>query len=270
MAGRRTASEAVVQELGPPPVRSRTEWAAQRRASAMEVRRYSRFVVVMKRILPLAAAALVAAVVAYSLQSRQPDQAKVTLTFAQLGIVNNDLAMEKPRLTGTDSSGNPFVVTADKAVQTAHDPNKALLYNVEADLTLRDGNWLNATAPQGMLDAPHPASQRCAKTTCPANQMLDMWGSIAVFSDNGYEMHTTYAHMDMGGGFVRGNKYVRGQGPMGSFYADSFVFKFQGHVPGAAKGQKLQSAKSSINADKKIFLYGNVHMTIYGRGLNQS
>src|ERR1700683_4163232 len=113
MARRRIAGEAVVQELGPAPARSRTEWATQRRASATEVRRYSRFVVIMKRILPLAATALVAAVVAYSLQSRQPDQAKLALPFAQLGIVNNALAMVKPRLTGADSSGNPFVVTAD-------------------------------------------------------------------------------------------------------------------------------------------------------------
>jgi lipopolysaccharide export system protein LptC len=270
MAGRRTASEAVVQELGPAPVRSRTEWAAQRRASATEVRRYSRFVVIMKRILPLAAAALVAAVVAYSLQSRQPDQTKWALTFEQLKIDKNDLAMVKPNLTGTDSSGNPFVVTADEAHQYPHSPNRALLDNVEADLTLRDGNWLNATAPHGLLDAPHPANQRCAKTTCPANQTLEMWGSIAVFSDNGYEMHTTSAHVDMGSGIVRGKKYVRGQGPLGSFYADSFVFKFQGHVPGAMKSQKLQSAKSSVNTNKKIFLYGNVHMTIYGRGMSQS
>jgi lipopolysaccharide export system protein LptC len=270
MAGRRTPSEAVVQELGPAPARSRTEWAAQRRASATEVLRYSRFVIVMKRILPLAAAALLAAVVAYSLQSRQPDQSKIALTFVQLGIDKGDLAMFKPRLTGVDSSGNPFVVTADKAHQYPHEPDRALLDNVEADLTLRDGNWLNATAPHGLLDAPHAANQKCAKTTCSANQMLDMWGPIAVFSDNGYEVHTTSAHVDMGNGIVRGNKYVRGQGPLGSFYADSFVFKFQGHVPGAPKSPKSQMAKSSENADKKIYLYGNVHMTIFGRGLRQS
>jgi lipopolysaccharide export system protein LptC len=270
MASRRTASEAVVQELGPAPSRSRTEWATQRRASATEVRRYSRFVVIMKRILPLAAAALLAAVVAYSLQSRQPDQAKLTLTFAQLGIVNNDLAMVKPRLTGVDGSGNPFVVTADKAVQYAHDPNRALLDNVEADLTLRDGNWLNATAPQGLLDAPHAANQKCAKTTCPANQLLDMWGPIAVFSDNGYEIHTTFAHVDMGRGIVRGSKFVRGQGPMGTFYADSFVFKFHGHVPPPPGGKSAKPAGSLVNAEKKIFLYGNVHMTIYGHGMSQS
>jgi hypothetical protein len=270
MARRRIASEAVVQELGRAPVRSRTEWAAQRRASATEVLRYSRFVVVMKRILPLTAVALVAAVVAYSLQSRQPDQAKVTLTFAQLGIVNNDLAMVKPKLTGTDSSGNPFVVTADKAVQSPHDHNKALLYNVEADLTLRDGNWLNATAPRGQLDAPHPAGEQCAKTKCPANQTLDMSGPIAVFSDNGYEMHTTYAHVDMSSGIARGNQYVRGQGPLGSFYADSFVFKFQAHVPSAPKSPKSQAAKSGGTDSKKIFLYGNVHMTIYGHGMSQT
>jgi hypothetical protein len=270
MARRRIASEAVVQALGPAPVRSRTEWAAQRRASATEVRRYSRFVLIMKRILPLAAIALVAAVVAYSLQSRQPNQAQIALTFQQLGIVNNDLAMLKPRLTGTDSSGNPFVVTADKARQYTHDASRALLDNVEADLTLRDGNWFSATAPQGMLNAPHPAGAQCAKTTCAASQTLELWGPIAIYSDNGYEVHTTYAHVDMGNGIVRSPRYVRGQGPMGSFYADSFVFRFQGHVPGTSKGPTSRPVKTSANAEKKIFLYGNVHMTIYGHGINQS
>jgi hypothetical protein len=178
--------------------------------------------------------------------------------------------MVKPRLTGTDSSGNPYVVTADKAVQYAHDPNRALLFNVEADLTLRDGNWLNATAPHGVLDASHPREQHCTKSTCPSNQTLEMWGPIAVYSDDGYEVHTTFAHVNMGTGIVNGNKYVRGQGPMGTFYADSFVFKFHGHMPAAEKGKTSKTARNAANAAKQIFLYGNVHMTIYGHGMSQS
>ena len=56
-----------------------------------------RFVTIMKRALLLAALALIAAVIAYSLQPRE--QGRVAMTFEHLGRVANDLAMIKPRLT---------------------------------------------------------------------------------------------------------------------------------------------------------------------------
>jgi lipopolysaccharide export system protein LptC len=268
---RKSASEAVVQALGPAPAqRTRIDWADQRRASAVEVQRYSRFVIVMKRALPLAAMALLAVVVAYSLVPRQPDQAKLAITFRKLGIINNDLAMIDPKLTGVDSDGNPFVVTAEKAVQYAHNGDKALLQNVEADLTLKDGSWLNATAPRGILNIVHSHEKRCVKVKCGTSQVLDMSGPIAVFSDNGYEAHTTYAHIDMGSGIVRGNRYVRGQGPMGTFYADKFVFMFHGHDLTRPTTRKTKRSKDPAMAQKKLFLYGNVHMTIFGNGSRQS
>ena len=55
-----------------PGTRRSIDWTARYRATTLEVQRYSRFVVVMKRALPMAAAALLAAVVAYSLQPRLP------------------------------------------------------------------------------------------------------------------------------------------------------------------------------------------------------
>ena len=35
------------------------------------------------------------------------------MTYEKLGQIENDLAMIKPRLTGADGKGNPFVITAD-------------------------------------------------------------------------------------------------------------------------------------------------------------
>src|ERR1700677_2156208 len=104
MARRKAANEAVVQELGPAPAQyARVGWGEQQRSSILDVQRYSRFVIVMKRALPLAAVALLAVVVAYSLVPRQPDQAKIAIQFRQLHIINNDLTMIGPKLTGVDS-----------------------------------------------------------------------------------------------------------------------------------------------------------------------
>ena len=47
------------------------------------------------------------------------------MTYEQLGQIENDLAMIKPRLTGADGKGNPFVITADAAIQDANNPKRA-------------------------------------------------------------------------------------------------------------------------------------------------
>lgn len=273
MARRKSANEAIVQPLGKtsPSPHSRIDWVTQRRASAVEVRRYSRFVIVMKRALPMAAFVLIAAVVAYSLVPRQANQAKIEFVFKELGISGGDLAMLEPKLSGTDSSGDPFVVTAAKATQFEHDPDRAMLQNVEGDLTLKDGNWLNATSPRGLLDISRSQDPHCTKITCPSKQTLDMFGPVAVFSDNGYEVHTMFAHVDMSAGVAKGNRYVRGQGPLGTFSADSFVFEFQGNEPVPHPGAKSKIVrKKPVDTGRKIFLYGNVHMTIFGHGMKQS
>ncbi len=220
-------------------------WTTRRRATSIDVQRYTRFVRIMKRALPMAAAALLAAVIAYSLQPRLQDSKKLKLTLQRLDIVNNDLTMIKPRLTGVDSSGNPFVVTADQAIQYPNDGKRAWLTNVDADLTLRNGTWLNARATHGQLDdsAPLPAS-RAAKSKQGGKLALD--GIVDVYTDNGYEVHTTKAGIDMASGIVVGNRPVKGQGSFGTFRADRF----------------------KIDRDTKlVYLYGNVHMRLYLHGM---
>jgi lipopolysaccharide export system protein LptC len=226
-------------------------WIERQRASAIDVQRYTRFVGIMKRALPMAAAALLAAVIAYSLQPRMQDSKRVALTFQSLHLLSNDLMMTKPRLTGVDGNGNPYVVTAEEAIQDAHNSKVAQLKKVEADLTTKGGAWVNLTATHGLLD--------------DAKELLWLSGIIDVFSDNGYEAHTTAARVDMNTGSVIGSKFVWGQGPFGTFYADKFRIdrtaqRLPKHAPRQAKPDKTKSDKTLI------YLYGNVHMTILKHG----
>lgn len=223
------------------------DWSARNRVTSVEVQRYSRFVVIMKRALPLAALALIAAVVAYSLQPRLQDGRKLSIIFQKLHITN-DLMMSSPRLTGEDSQGNPYVVTAERAVQDLKNRKHARLEKVEADITLKKGDWINLTGAQGWLDM--------------AEQKLWLWGVIDVFSDNGYEMHTSAADIDMLTGTVVGKKFVSGQGPLGTFYADKF--KIDRGVARDKKHGARPTPKAAAKSEKTvIYLYGNVHMTIY-------
>ena len=189
-----------------PPAKMRRDWTARTRDTAMNALRYSRFVLVMKRVLPIAAGLLIAAVIAYALVPRQSN--KITLATQSIGVITNDLTMTKPRLSGSDHKGNPFVVTADSAVQDPHNVRLATLHAVQADMTLEKNRWLSATAARGFVDM--------NKGT------LKLSGGISVYSDDGYEIHTARTDVDLKKGLFHGSDVVTGHGPMGSFRADTF------------------------------------------------
>ena len=232
MTRRSSVSEAVAQPISG-AARTQRDWTARTRDTALNALRYSRFVTVMKRALPIAAGALVAAVIAYSLVPRQSD--KMSFVWGRLGKIGNDLAMIKPRLSGTDRRGHPFLITADTATQDGANVKRATLQNVEADLTLDKGRWLNATAGTGFVDMD--------------KNWLTLSNGIAIYSDDGYELHTARANVDLKQGVFKGPAEVTGHGPAGSLRADTFEVDretsqlvLQGHVqmsinPGEVKNR---------------------------------
>lgn len=274
MTDRRTGSGAVAEPIGKTPsARGKFDFSARSRATIDDAERYSRFVNIMRRGLLLAGLLLIGLVIGYSLIPRQSQ--RIAMTFENMGMVSGDLAMTKPKLHGTDSDGNPFTVTADKAIQNPKNLRQASLINVEADLSLKDGQWLNATAPHGVLDA-------------DARQ-LSLSGAIAVFTDQGYEIHTDLAHIDLARGIATGPHRVTGQGPQGTFVADRFRIekltdpcargkkqgvehKSKSHRQGGAAAIVCPVRVANAPAQKIkpiIYLMGNVHMQIYPGALKK-
>ncbi|HTT97880.1 MAG TPA: LPS export ABC transporter periplasmic protein LptC [Rhizomicrobium sp.] len=204
MASGRTAKGAITQS--DEPSKSRRDWTARARGTAMDAIRYSQFVALMKRALPIAAAAILAAVIVYSLLPRQPE--KITITAERMGTIDNDLAMIKPRLTGTDNQGNPFVITAEVAVQDPKHVHRGKMKGIEADTTTQDGHWMNATASQGFFDMD--------------SGLLKLRNGVSIYSDNGDELHTASVDIDMKKGLFHGPGVVTGHGPFGTLRADRF------------------------------------------------
>lgn len=203
------------------------DWSARVRTTAVEALRYSKFVTLMKRVLSLGAFLIIAAVLAFFFVQRQPRQ--LSMSYEKLGRIENDLAMVKPKLTGTDAKGNPFVITADMAVQDAKNAKKASLKNLEADLVAQKNGWINARAKAGMVDM--------------AAGQLELSGGIDVFTDTGYELHSSSASMNLKQSEVHGHQPVTGRGPNGTFRADRF------------------HADRNTNL---LTLTGNVQMTFHG------
>jgi lipopolysaccharide export system protein LptC len=203
------------------------DWSARVRSTTLEALRYSRFVHLMKRLLSLGAFLIIAAVLAFFFVQRLPRQ--LQMSYERLGHVENDLAMMKPRLTGADSKGNPYVITADIAVQDAHNNKKASLKNLEADLALDSKNWLNARARTGMVDM--------------TSGQLELRDGIDVFTATGYELHSRSASANLKQNVIHGHEPVTGQGPNGTLRADEF---------------------HADRATDILILSGHVQMTLFG------
>ncbi len=211
------------------PHTRRYDWSARVRTTTVEALRYSRFVALMKRLLSLGAFLTIAAVLAFFFVQRMPRQ--LQMSYERLGRIENDLTMVKPRLTGADAKGNPFVITADSAVQDGGNAKKASLKNLEADLTLDNHNWISARARSGMVDM--------------AAGRLELSGGIDVFTATGYELHSNSASANLKQSIIHGHEPVTGQGPQGTLRADEFhadrstnILTLSGHVQMTLTGTK--------------------------------
>jgi len=223
--------EAAANAIGASPKRPNPmmvgDWAARQRLRAVDALRYSRFVSVMKGILPIAAVVLLASVVAYSVMPRQRDK---YVGVKQSGNLARDLTMTKSSFTGTDEKGNPFKVTFAELTEdpTSKDHKRADLKMIDADMQFENQSWVSASAKHGWIDADAG--------------ILKLDGGISIFTDNGYTMQTERATALIHENVLQGDTAVSGHGPMGRFRADSF------HV------DRLK---------KQIKLSGHVHMTLF-------
>jgi hypothetical protein len=80
--------------------------------------------------------------------------------------------------------------------------------NVVGDITMQDKSWLALEATRGLMDGE-------AKT-------LDLYDTINIFTDKGYECHTVTARYDFGAGVLQGSNPINCQGPLGIITAKSF------------------------------------------------
>lgn len=205
--------------------RSIGERIASRRPIVGDSRHYTRFVGLMKWLLPLGAVALVALVVISPYLTGREDG--VSFSFAALETtVDEALFMTNARLFGSaksESGKQPFTVTAESVRQESGEPDIVHFTLPKADITLDDGTWLALTADRGTLNR--------------EDQRLRLEGAVNIFSDEGFELRTEHAEVDLRARTAWGDKPVEGQGPFGMLNANRFrldrtrrTMQFEGNV----------------------------------------
>jgi lipopolysaccharide export system protein LptC len=228
--------------FGAPAQGSRLDnWAFRDRPSADASLGYSRFVRIMKVMLPLVAFSLIVLVLVYSTLKRESNSVKIAATT--LDDLKHDRQLVKPKLTGTDGRGQPFTVTAKSATSTQGKSRSMMFDTVVADVTMQDKSWVQIDATKGILNGE-------AKT-------LDLTETINIYSDKGYECHTASARYDFGLGLLKGDSPINCQGPLGLISGKKFeglrdpgIMRFTGGVtttyfPTARQGVAAQAAETN-------------------------
>ena len=167
---------------------------------------YSRFVVLMKITLPMIAATLVALIVVWPQFKEVREGFRIEL--ARFKLSTGGQHANNARYTGTDAHGRPFTITSETAVQEEDQPGVVKLEHPKADITLANGSWVAANAPDG--------------TFRRLDQMLDLWGGVSIFHDSGFEIHSPTAKIDVAHGTAEGDDHVDGNGPAGTIAAVGF------------------------------------------------
>lgn len=221
------------------------QWQNRSRPDAGTTMGYSRFVRIMKVMLPLIACSLIVLVVVYSSSGREVAKGAFVTTKGTTNIsdLKNDRQLVNPKLTGTDGRGQPFTVTAKGATQAPGKARRMTIDEVTADITMQDKSWVQVGAIKGELDV--------------EGKTLDLTNSINIYSDQGYECHTEAARYDFGSGLLKGDVPIKCQGPMGLFTAQKFeglrdprVLRFMGGVqttytPAARTGDAAKDAETN-------------------------
>lgn len=169
--------------------------------------RYSRFVGIMKVLLPSLAVVLLGLVLVWPKLSLDDDRFRIGFAALTPDAVNT-LAMVNARYYGVDKNNRPFTVTADSAVEEDPKAGIIVLDKPKADFATRDGHGVYVEAVRGFYHQ--------------KEQLLELEGQVALFHDEGYELHTEEAAIDLGAGTAEGTRAVTGNGPQGRIDGQGF------------------------------------------------
>lgn len=205
-----------------PPKRHFTYDAREPESQRVEARRYKRRIVLVRRLLPAAALALIVAVL--FAPQLQPFRDIFTGQSALLDVERGGVALVTARFRGTDSSDRPYSLTAEQVHERAGEEERYDLVNPQGDITMSDGAWLTLGANDGLYDG--------------LGEHLFLEGSVNLFHDEGYELHTETAEIDLVGNRAWGDSPVNGQAGFGDIVAEGFRLEQGGlriHFTGKAE-----------------------------------
>jgi len=166
---------------------------------------YTRFVRISRLLFPLAALGIIAVVLSWpQMEDVAPPQIMSAEKAKSIGL--NELI--NPRFESQDDASQPYVVTADSAVQSPQNPEVVMLTAPKADIALTDGTKIGLLSENG--------------TYRQAEEVLLLEGDVQMFHNEGYHVRTPRMTINIKGRQVWSDQNVEGEGPAGTIKASGF------------------------------------------------
>jgi len=164
--------------------------------------RYSRRVWLLRWLLPVLVLGVIGALIAWPLL-RSP-----AVQDASVAETAPDLILENLNYSGMDSTGNPYTITAQKALQAGQGKGVMDLDMPAIETTLTSGAWVSARSVYGRYDE--------------GKRRLFLSGAVQVFHDAGYQFTSNEAEVDLASKTAWGDQPVLIQGPFGEIWGQGF------------------------------------------------
>jgi len=185
-------------------------------------RGYSRFVSLMKFVLPGLAVTVMGAMMLWPQIKARTDQ--FVVGFATLDPRETDpRTLVNPRFLGLDDKEQPYTLIARSAEEHSDDPNLVDLDNPQGDILLNEGRWVALNGDTGLYSK--------------QDRTLDLWGNVTLYRDDGFEFKSETAHLNLDDSSGHGDDPVKGQWPDGTIQSEGFelidggaVINFTGHA----------------------------------------
>jgi len=191
-------------------------WA--HRGSSAEAMRaeqgYRRRLGLLRLLIPATAVGIVISLVAWPMMINSG--AGITSLIDKDALLNGRDEMQNPRFVGTDASNQPYTVTADVARRPSDGGDRIFLMMPEADITLKDGDYVNIRADEGWYD-------RDAET-------LKLDGAVNLFTETGFKVQTESIVFDLNDGSAQGSDPVQSQGPWGNLASQGIRYRSEGQI----------------------------------------
>lgn len=167
--------------------------------SRTSLQKYSRYVSLMKVLLPLGIILILGLSIGGPYVISSYDREEVALLKpSQRDIQEN--RMINPEYVSTDKKDQPYQVKAKWAKQRTE--HLADLKSPEGSLTMTKGESLNVSATKGAYDA--------------QGKHLELSGNVTLTSTDGYQVKTEKANVSLDSKVIEGNLPIQGEGPKGS------------------------------------------------------
>jgi lipopolysaccharide export system protein LptC len=199
--------------------------------------RYSRFVGLMRFLLPATALVLTALLVFWPYLMGGSGSLIMPMFVKDAGRALDAMQMERPRYAGRTSEGRPYTVQAAAAEIDPAAPDRIQLDQLAATVDTAE-RALDLAAPSGVYHRAH--------------EELDLAGGIELLTSDGYRFETESARVLLQDGRVVGQEPIAGSGPAGTLAADRFeirsggeVMRFEGRVKVMLQTQQTGDGASS-------------------------